>query len=101
MERLLGYQAVGADVLYAPGLPDLTAITKLCNAVDKPVNVVRGIGLERCDTPAVARGRRERISAGSALARVAFGAMVTAMNKIYQNGDFDDFDSAGFFWCFG
>ncbi|MEH6405486.1 MAG: isocitrate lyase/phosphoenolpyruvate mutase family protein, partial [Sneathiella sp.] len=25
MERLLGYQAVGADVLYAPGLPDLSA----------------------------------------------------------------------------
>ena len=45
LARLQGYEAVGADVLYAPGLPDLEAIAVVCKAVSKPVNVVAGIGL--------------------------------------------------------
>jgi len=97
MERLLGYQAVGADVLYAPGIPDLSMISKLCDTVEKPVNVVRGIGLKGVSISQLQEAGVKRISAGSALARVAFGAMVTAMNKIYQNGDFTDFDTAASF----
>jgi hypothetical protein len=38
--RLQAFQAVGTDVLYAPGPKDMLAITTLVSAVPKPVNVV-------------------------------------------------------------
>lgn len=43
IRRLQAFSAAGADVLYAPGLPDLETIRTVCAAVDKPVNVVMGL----------------------------------------------------------
>lgn len=97
MDRLLGYQAVGADILYAPGLPDLEVITSVCRTLDKPVNVVRGIGLTGVTLNEMQEAGVKRVSAGSALARVAYGAMVTAANRIFQSGSFQDFDTAATF----
>lgn len=36
--RLRAYESAGADVLFAPGLPDLEAVRAVCAAVSKPVN---------------------------------------------------------------
>ena len=41
--RLQAFSDAGADVLYAPGLPDLNSIATLVREVDKPVNVVMGL----------------------------------------------------------
>src|SRR4051812_29908889 len=38
IKRLQAFAAAGADVLFAPGLPDLPAIKAVCEAVKKPVN---------------------------------------------------------------
>ena len=38
-----GLRAAGADVLFAPGLPDLTAVRAVCAAVSKPFNFMAGI----------------------------------------------------------
>ncbi|WP_148301871.1 isocitrate lyase/PEP mutase family protein [Sneathiella glossodoripedis] len=97
LKRLLGYQAVGADVLYAPGLPDLAAISKLCASVEAPVNVVRGIGLSGVSAKELAMAGVKRISAGSALARVAYGAMLTAVRQSFEEGEFAAFDEAASF----
>ena len=43
IERLKAYQAVGADALMAPGLPDLEAVRAVCASVDKPFNFMVGI----------------------------------------------------------
>jgi 2-methylisocitrate lyase-like PEP mutase family enzyme len=40
IRRLRAFSAAGADVLYAPGLVRAQDIRALCEAVDKPVNVV-------------------------------------------------------------
>jgi 2-methylisocitrate lyase-like PEP mutase family enzyme len=40
IDRLQAFQAVGADVLYAPGLRDVALIRAVCEAVSKPVNVL-------------------------------------------------------------
>lgn len=40
--RLQAFSDAGADVLYAPGLPNIDAIRTVCREVDKPVNVVLG-----------------------------------------------------------
>jgi 2-methylisocitrate lyase-like PEP mutase family enzyme len=42
IKRLQAFEAAGADVLYAPGLPGLEAIREVCASVSKPVNVVMG-----------------------------------------------------------
>jgi len=41
--RLVAFEAAGADMLMAPGLPDLDAVRAVCAAVTKPVNFMAGI----------------------------------------------------------
>jgi 2-methylisocitrate lyase-like PEP mutase family enzyme len=43
IERLQAFERAGADVLFAPGLPDLAAVRSVCAAVSKPVNFMVGI----------------------------------------------------------
>src|SRR4029079_4817821 len=41
--RLRAFEKAGADVLFAPGLPDLAAVRAVCGAVSRPVNFMAGI----------------------------------------------------------
>src|SRR5919112_4862449 len=41
--RLRAYEAAGADVLMAPGLPDLEAVRAVCAALSRPFNFMAGI----------------------------------------------------------
>ncbi|HZI89087.1 MAG TPA: isocitrate lyase/phosphoenolpyruvate mutase family protein, partial [Candidatus Polarisedimenticolia bacterium] len=43
IKRLKAYEKAGADVLYAPGLPDLEAIRQVCSSLKKPVNALMGL----------------------------------------------------------
>ena len=43
IKRLQAFEKAGADVLMAPGLPDLAAVRAVCSAVSKPVNFMVGI----------------------------------------------------------
>jgi 2-methylisocitrate lyase-like PEP mutase family enzyme len=43
INRLQAYEKAGADVLFAPGLPDLVVVRAVCAAVSKPVNFMVGI----------------------------------------------------------
>jgi 2-methylisocitrate lyase-like PEP mutase family enzyme len=87
IRRLTAFAAAGADVLYAPGLRTLDEIKAVCSAVaPKPVNVlVSGNGLTAADLAAA--GAR-RLSLGSGLSRVAFGALITAANEMKAQGTF-------------
>ena len=40
--RLQAFERAGADVLFAPGLPDLAAVRTVCASVNKPVNFMVG-----------------------------------------------------------
>ncbi len=97
LERLVGYEAVGAHVLYAPGLPDLDAIRQVCTAVNKPVNVVAGIGLKGVTLADLEHCGVRRVSVGSSLARTALGAMLSAAREIRDGGTFSAFESAASF----
>ena len=83
--RLQGYEQVGADVLYAPGLATLEAVRAVCGSVGKPVNV-----LARRDftVAQLAEAGARRISVGGALAWAAFDALVSAAERIRDDGDF-------------
>src|SRR5437764_8114980 len=43
IRRLQAYENAGADVLMAPGLPDLATVRAVCAAVSKPFNFMAGI----------------------------------------------------------
>jgi 2-methylisocitrate lyase-like PEP mutase family enzyme len=87
IRRLQAFAAVGADVLYAPLLPDLDAVRQVCAAVSpRAVNVLPG----RRDftVAALAELGVRRISVGSALSRVAYGALVRAAQEMRDQGTF-------------
>ena len=67
IRRLQAYEAVGADVMYAPGLTNAEHIRTVCAAVTKPVNALMGLkGVSLSVAELAALGVR-RISVGSAL----------------------------------
>jgi 2-methylisocitrate lyase-like PEP mutase family enzyme len=82
--RLHAYRAAGADVVYAPALRDPAHIAALVDAVEAPVNVLLIPGV-----PTVAELARlgvRRVSTGSALASVAYGALVAAARELATGG---------------
>jgi 2-methylisocitrate lyase-like PEP mutase family enzyme len=89
IRRLQAFAAAGADVLFAPGLPNLETIRTVCAAVaPRPVNVLAGIkGLAFTVAELEAAGVR-RISLGGALARTALGALIGAGREMQEKGTF-------------
>lgn len=92
LARLSAFAAAGADCLYAPGVSDLSQIDEIVKAVaPKPVNVL----VHRADPNLTLAKLRDlgvrRISVGSALARVAWGAFIRAAQEIATQGTFGAF----------
>jgi 2-methylisocitrate lyase-like PEP mutase family enzyme len=94
IRRLRAYAEAGADVVYAPGLPDLESIRKVCAAVDKPVNVVMGLRGAAFSVDQLAAAGVKRISVGGSLARAALGAFVRAALEVREKGTFTYADDA-------
>jgi 2-methylisocitrate lyase-like PEP mutase family enzyme len=89
IRRLEAFADAGADVLYAPGLKTLAEVDAVVKAVaPRPVNVLLGMSQARFSLEEVAGLGVKRVSLGSALARVAYGAFLRAAEGIYQKGDF-------------
>jgi len=88
IKRLVAFEEAGADVLYAPGLPDLAAIKTVCDALSKPVNVVMGLAGKSFSVAELADAGVKRISVGSAFARLAFGSLFEAVREIQEDGTF-------------
>lgn len=86
--RLTAYAEAGADVVYAPGLPDANAVRAVCAAVDRPVNVLATGFVLNHSVEEIAQWGVRRISLGSAMARAALGAFVDGAREIAQHGTF-------------
>ncbi len=94
INRLNAFADAGADVLYAPGLPDLAAIATVCAAVDKPVNVVMGLSGPSFNVNELQTAGVSRISTGGSLARAALGELIRAASQIKEQGSFSYASSA-------
>lgn len=88
IRRLEAFAEAGADVLYAPGLPNLETISAVCAAVSKPVNVLMGLRGALYSVEELQAAGAKRISVGGSLARAALGAFVRAAREIKENGTF-------------
>jgi len=88
LDRLLAYADAGADCLYAPGVrkpEDIAAIVKAVSP--KPVNIL--VSSPGLTVAQLADLGVRRISVGSALARVAWGAFMHSAQSIADTGSFD------------
>ncbi len=92
IRRLQAFEAAGADVLFAPGLPDLTAVRAVCAAVSKPVNFMAGLKGRSFTVADLEAAGVRRISLGSALYRAAMTAFMNATQEIKDHGTFDFVD---------
>jgi 2-methylisocitrate lyase-like PEP mutase family enzyme len=98
IERLPAYAAAGADCLYAPGVSSPGEIAALVKAVaPKPVNVLMSSPNPSLDVSRLADLGVRRVSVGSALSRVAWGAFMRAARTIAATGSFDAFADAASF----
>jgi len=92
IRRLQAYEAAGADVLFAPGLPDLEAVRAVCRAVSKPVNFMVGIRGKSFSVAELAAAGVRRISLATSLYRVAMTAFLDAAREVKEHGRFDFVD---------
>ena|GEM_PF-324388 len=89
IKRLLAYERAGADVLFAPGLPDLASVREVCKAVSKPVNFMVGIKGKSFSVAELAAAGVKRVSFAGALYRAAVTGLVNAAREIKTAGTFN------------
>jgi 2-methylisocitrate lyase-like PEP mutase family enzyme len=88
IKRLRAYEKAGADVLFAPGLPDLAAVRTVCSRLSKPVNFMVGIVGKSFSVAELAEAGVKRISFASSLYRAAMIGLVKAASEVRQSGTF-------------
>jgi len=92
--RLQAYERAGADVLFAPGLPDLEAVNAVCRAVSKPVNFMVGIKGKSFSVASLEGAGVRRISLATSLYRAAMTGLFDAAQEIKERGTFSYLDNA-------
>ena len=88
IRRLQAFEAAGADVLFAPGLPTLDAVRAVCTSVSKPVNFLAGLPGKNFSIEELAAAGVKRISLGGGLYKAALRGLMAGLNEIQQHGTF-------------
>jgi len=88
LRRLQAFEAAGADVLFAPGLPGLDAIATVCREVGKPVNVVQGFKGGTFTLAELEGAGVRRVSAGGSFVRAALTGLRNAALEVRDAGTF-------------
>jgi 2-methylisocitrate lyase-like PEP mutase family enzyme len=93
IQRLQAFEAVGADVLMAPGLPDLAAVRTVCAALSRPFNFMAGIKDRSFTTAELTSAGVKRISLATSLYRAAMSGLVNAAREVKDHGTFGYVDT--------
>lgn len=92
IRRLQAFEAAGADVLMAPGLPDLEAVRKVCGSLKKPFNFMAGIKGKSFAVADLAAAGVKRVSLATSLYSFAMAAALEAVREIKDRGTFGYID---------
>ena len=92
IKRLQAFEGAGADVLFAPGLPDLAAVRAVCTSVGKPVNFMVGIRGQSFSVAELEQAGVRRISRATSLYRAAMTGLTDAACEIRDSGTFNYLD---------
>jgi 2-methylisocitrate lyase-like PEP mutase family enzyme len=94
VRRLKAYERAGADVLFAPGLPDIAAVRQVCASLERPFNFMVGIKGRSFSVAELAAAGVKRISLASSLYRAAMTGLIEAAREVKQDGTFGYLDRA-------
>ena len=92
IRRLQAYEKAGADVLFAPGLPDLAAVKKVCASLSKPFNFMVGIKGKSFTAAELEAAGVRRISLATSLYRAAMSGLLDAAREVREKGTFGYLD---------
>src|SRR5262249_19799924 len=92
IRRLQAFAQAGADVLFAPGLPDLAAVRAVCASTTKPFNFMAGIKGKSFAVQDLASAGVRRISLASSLYRAAMSGLLDAVREVKDSGQFNFLD---------
>ena len=88
IRRLRAFADAGADVLFAPGLPDLEAVRTVCAALAKPFNFMAGMKGKSFGVAELEKAGVRRISLATSLYRAAMTGLVEAAREVKDKGSF-------------
>jgi 2-methylisocitrate lyase-like PEP mutase family enzyme len=88
IRRLQAYEKAGADVLFAPLLPDLAAVKAVCASLSKPVNFMVGVPGKSFSKAELEAAGVKRISLATSLHRAAMSGLIAAATEIRDRGTF-------------
>ena len=86
--RLKAYEEAGADVLFAPLLPDLEAVRRVAGALKRPLSFMAGVPGKSFTVAELAAAGVRRISFGSSMYEVAIAAVTRAAAPALEEGRF-------------
>lgn len=98
IRRLQVYEKAGADVLMAPGLPDLDSVKAVCAAISRPFNFMVGIPGRSFPVTALEAAGVRRITLASSLYSTAMSGLVAAAREAKENGTFGYVDTSMGCW---
>jgi 2-methylisocitrate lyase-like PEP mutase family enzyme len=93
IRRLQAFERAGADVLFAPCLPDLAAVRAVCAAVRKPVNFMVGVPGASFSVAELTAAGVKRISLSTTLYRAAMTGLLAAGKEVKESGTFGYLDT--------
>ena len=89
---LQAFETAGADVLFAPGLPDLASVRAVCSALSKPFNFMVGTKDKSFSVAELEAAGVRRISLASSLYRAAMSGLLEAAREVRGKGTFGYLD---------
>jgi 2-methylisocitrate lyase-like PEP mutase family enzyme len=94
IRRLQAYERAGADVLFAPLLPDIASVRAVCQSLSKPVNFMAGVPGKSFSVAELAAAGVRRISLATSLYRAALRGLADAAREVRESGTFGFLDRA-------
>jgi 2-methylisocitrate lyase-like PEP mutase family enzyme len=94
IRRLQAFERAGADVLFAPGLPDLESVRTVCSALSRPFNFMVGIRGKSFPVADLEAAGARRISLATSLYRAAMTGLLEAAREVSEAGTFDYLERA-------
>jgi 2-methylisocitrate lyase-like PEP mutase family enzyme len=88
IRRLQAFEKAGADVLFAPALPDLAAVRAVCAALNKPFNFMAGIKGKSFSVADLEAAGVRRISVATSFYRAAMSGLLDAAREVKDQGTF-------------
>jgi len=89
IRRLQAFERAGADVLFAPALPDLEAVRTVCAALGKPFSFMVGIPGKSFSVAELEAAGVKRISFATSFYRAAMRMVLAAATEVQEHGTFN------------